>query len=108
MNSLPARWFFALALACSCSLSAADPYIVGGVVVDSLSHRPLANTRVLLALTTARSEKFEQITKGGWPLFVRREAGGEIYASDHQSRLHRAVLSTFRSRRTFQCDRRPR
>jgi hypothetical protein len=72
----PTRWFFALALACSCSLSAADSYIVGGVVVDSLSHRPLANARVLLALTTARSEKFEQVTKqDGVFSFAVKQAG---------------------------------
>ena len=80
------RCFFALALACSCSLSAANPYIIGGVVVDSLSHRPLANTRVLLALTTARSEKFEQITKrDGRFSFAVKQAGNIRFRSPKQA-----------------------
>jgi Carboxypeptidase regulatory-like domain len=44
-------------------VSAAENYVVGGVVVDSQSHAPLANVRVSLAPTDARDQKLEQITK---------------------------------------------
>jgi Carboxypeptidase regulatory-like domain len=37
--------------------------VVGGVVVDSRSHAPLANVRVSLAPATARDLKLEQVTK---------------------------------------------
>lgn len=51
-----------LALAAAFPLVAAD-FTVSGVVVDSQSNRPLANARVVLAPTTARVQKFEQVTK---------------------------------------------
>jgi hypothetical protein len=45
------------------SLRCADSFAVGGVVVDSQSHKPLANARISLAPTTARVQKVEQTTK---------------------------------------------
>jgi Carboxypeptidase regulatory-like domain len=54
-----------LMLACARAswLYAAENYVVGGVVVDSRSHAPLANVRVSLAPATARDLKLEQVTK---------------------------------------------
>jgi Carboxypeptidase regulatory-like domain len=57
------RWLLGLFIACACLLPAAESFVLGGVIVDSLSHRPLPNARVLLALTSSRAEKLEQVTK---------------------------------------------
>jgi hypothetical protein len=51
-----------LTFAASMSLRSAD-LAISGVVLDSQTQRPLANARVLLAATTARGEKQEQVTK---------------------------------------------
>ncbi len=50
-------------LAAPSMASAAENYVVGGVVVDSKSHAPLANVRVSLAPTDVRDQKLEQVTK---------------------------------------------
>lgn len=52
-----------LALAGGQPLHGGSNYSVGGIVVDSRSHPPLANARVSLAPTTAREQKLEQVTK---------------------------------------------
>jgi Carboxypeptidase regulatory-like domain len=52
-----------LVLVAAPSVAGAADYVVGGVVVDSQSHAPLANVRVSLAPTTARDQKLEQVTK---------------------------------------------
>lgn len=57
------RLLLSLAFAGVFSLCTAANYDVSGIVVDSQSHRPLANARVSLAPTTARVQKLEQFTK---------------------------------------------
>ncbi len=57
------RFLLLLAFAGASSLCAAADYNVSGVVVDSQSQKPLANVRVLLASTTMRVQKLEQVTK---------------------------------------------
>ncbi len=70
------RLALALAFSAALSLHGAESYVVGGVVVDSQSHKPIANTRVLLAPTTARVQKLEQTTKqDGRFSFVVNEPG---------------------------------
>ncbi len=65
-------WF----LVASAMADAAESYVVGGVVVDSQSHAPLANVRVWLAPTTARDQKLEGVTKqDGLFSFSVTEAG---------------------------------
>jgi len=58
-----ARLLLSVAFVAAPSVVAAADYVVGGVVVDSGSHEPLANMRVSLALTTTRDQKLEQTTK---------------------------------------------
>jgi len=53
----------ALAFVLSLPLDGASDYSVSGVVVDSRSHAPLANTRVSLLPSPARDRKLEQVTK---------------------------------------------
>ena len=43
-------------------LSGQPGYLVGGIVVDSRSHLPLANARVSLAPATTRDRKLERVT----------------------------------------------
>jgi hypothetical protein len=57
------RLLLTLAFAGVFSLHGAASYEVAGVVVDSQSQKPLANTRISLAPTTARVQKLEQVTK---------------------------------------------
>ncbi len=52
----------ALVFASALSLRASN-FVVGGVVVDSQSRKPLAHALVSLAPATARSQKLEQVTK---------------------------------------------
>ncbi len=61
--TMRARLLLLLALGSAFSLWGAQSYIVGGVVVDSQSHAPLARVHVSLAATTARSQKLELFTK---------------------------------------------
>ncbi len=53
----------ALAFSGASWLDAVDNYFVEGIVVDSQSHAPLANARVVLAPSKARDRKTEQVTK---------------------------------------------
>jgi len=53
----------ALAFGGSTPAQCAASYVVGGVVVDSRSHAPLGNMRILLAPSSARDRKAERVTK---------------------------------------------
>jgi hypothetical protein len=69
-------WRLVLAFTVALSLRGADSYVVSGIVVDSQSQKPIANTRVSLAPTTARVQKLEQTTKqDGQFSFVVKEPG---------------------------------
>jgi hypothetical protein len=58
-----AALLLAMAFSSALSLHGAANYVVGGVVVDSRSHTPLARVQVSLASTAARNQKLEQVTK---------------------------------------------
>ena len=64
------------AFTCAFSLCSAANYVVSGVVVDSQSHKPLANAHVSLAPSAARAQKLELITKqDGRFSFAMSQAG---------------------------------